>query len=103
MDQNTPPTIRIARIGTFTSNEGIAVSFGAAELEAAAAAYDPQADPAPLVVGHPRLDDPAYGWVSGLRLRRASVPASITSRAERGSGTTAMDMMDAALLEMREA
>lgn len=65
MDQ-TPPTIRIARAGTFTSNEGVQVSFAAADLAAAAAAYDPSADPAPLVIGHPKLDDPAYGWVSGL-------------------------------------
>lgn len=66
MDQTKPPAIRIARTGTFTSNEGMQVSFGAAELAATAEAYDPAADPAPLVVGHPKLDDPAYGWVSGL-------------------------------------
>lgn len=75
MDQKTPPTIRIARIGTFTSNEGIAVSFGAADLAAAAAAYDPVADPAPLVVGHPRLDDPAYGWVAGLAVQDGELVA----------------------------
>jgi len=66
MSETTNPSIRIARLGTFTSNEGIQVSFGAAELAAAAAAYDPGADPAPLVIGHPKLEDPAYGWVSGL-------------------------------------
>lgn len=67
MDQ-TSPSIRIARVGTFTSNEGVKVSFGAKELAAAASAYDPALDPAPLVVGHPKLDDPAYGWVSGLAM-----------------------------------
>jgi hypothetical protein len=66
MSKTTTPSIRIARLGTFTSNEGVQVSFGAAELAAAAAAYDPDSDPAPLVIGHPKLDDPAYGWVSGL-------------------------------------
>lgn len=65
MDQ-TPPTIRIARPGTFTSNEGVAVSFSEELLAATAAAYDPASDPAPLVIGHPRLDDPAYGWVDSL-------------------------------------
>lgn len=60
------PTIRIARTGTFTSNEGVRVTFDAAMLEATAAAYRPDADPAPLVVGHPALDDPAYGWVANL-------------------------------------
>lgn len=76
MDQGPAPTIRIARIGTFTSNEGVQVSFGAAELAAAAAAYDPQDDPAPLVVGHPRLDDPAYGWVSGLAVQDGELVAT---------------------------
>lgn len=81
MDQPTapdkkPPAIRIARVGTFTSNEGVQVSFGAAELADAAAAYDSQADPAPLVVGHPRLDDPAYGWVSGLAVQDGELVAT---------------------------
>lgn len=70
------PTIRIARVGTFTSNEGVQVSFGAADLAAAAAAYDPKDDPAPLVVGHPRLDDPAYGWVSGLSVQDGELVAT---------------------------
>lgn len=76
MDQTKPRTIRIARTGTFTSNEGIQVSFGAAELAATAAAYDPAADPAPLVVGHPKLDDPAYGWVSGLAVEGDTLVAT---------------------------
>ena len=65
MDQ-TPPTIRLARVGKFTSNEGVEVSFSEEMLAQIADAYDPAADPAPLVVGHPRLDDPAYGWVDSL-------------------------------------
>jgi hypothetical protein len=35
-------------------------------LAAIAEAYDPSADPAPLVIGHPKLDAPAYGWVKSL-------------------------------------
>ncbi|MEW5727730.1 MAG: peptidase [Pseudomonadota bacterium] len=31
-----------------------------------AAVYDPALHQAPLVVGHPQTDDPAYGWVTGL-------------------------------------
>lgn len=71
MAQNgTPKTdiepIRIFRPGTFTSVEGTQVSFGAAELQAIAAAYDAETDPAPLVIGHPQVEDPAYGWVDRL-------------------------------------
>lgn len=65
---NAAKPIRIFRPGTFTSVEGVVVSFGTDELGAIASAYNAQAgvDPAPLVVGHPRLDDPAYGWVDTL-------------------------------------
>jgi hypothetical protein len=75
MDQ-TPPTIRLARVGKFTSNEGVEVSFTEEMMAATAAAYDASADPAPLVVGHPRLDDPAYGWVAGLALQGGELVAT---------------------------
>lgn len=61
--------IRIFRAGDFVSAEGTEVSFTAADLAAIAAAYDPASDPAPLVVGHPRMDDPAYGWVGRLEVQ----------------------------------
>lgn len=61
--------IRIFRKGSFTSVEGVKVSFGDAELAEVAASYDREKDPAPLVIGHPRLDDPAYGWVDRLEVR----------------------------------
>jgi hypothetical protein len=60
--------ITIMRPGTFTSVEGKAVSFSAEDLARVAAAYDPDSDPAPLVVGHPALDAPAYGWAKALRM-----------------------------------
>lgn len=64
----TAPTIRIFRPGTFTSVEGTEVSLGEAELQAIASAYDPAKDPAPLVIGHPKMDAPAYGWVKSLSI-----------------------------------
>lgn len=72
----TTPTIRIARCGTFVSNEGVSVTFGEAELAAAASAYNATRDPAPLVIGHPALDDPAYGWVDDLRVEDGALVAS---------------------------
>lgn len=73
--QQTPPTIRLARAGKFTSNEGVEVSFTEAMMAQIAEAYDPAADPAPLVVGHPRLDDPAYGWVDSLAVEGGELVA----------------------------
>lgn len=58
--------IEIFRPGRFTALNGADLSFTEADLIAAAAAYDPALAPAPLVVGHPHHDAPAYGWVKGL-------------------------------------
>ena len=46
--------------------EGAELSFSEQDLRASAAAYDPSLHEAPLVVGHPQHNLPAYGWVSGL-------------------------------------
>lgn len=59
--------IEVFKPGTHTSNAGDAVSFSAAEVQAIASAYDPAAHDAPVVVGHPKDNAPAYGWVKGLR------------------------------------
>lgn len=70
MSQAEAPEIRIFRPGTFTSMEGVDVSFTEADMRAIAAAYDAENAPAPLVVGHPRTDDPAWGWVGALSVNR---------------------------------
>lgn len=58
--------IQIFKVGTHTASSGQTLTFSAADLAATAAAYDPAKFEAPLVVGHPALDDPAYGWVKEL-------------------------------------
>lgn len=63
---NKSKAIQIFRPGTFQPMEGPVLSFSEADLEAAARAYDPAVHEAPLVVGHPRNDNPAYGWVGAL-------------------------------------
>ncbi|PWR23362.1 peptidase [Zavarzinia compransoris] len=59
-------TIDIFRTGRHIAASGEALTFSAADLAATVAAYDPATHDAPLVVGHPASDDPAYGWVAGL-------------------------------------
>ncbi|MDO5622308.1 MAG: hypothetical protein Q4G24_12650 [Paracoccus sp. (in: a-proteobacteria)] len=54
--------IEVFRPGTFTPMGGKPLTFSAAELRAAADAYDPAIAPAPIVVGHPSADTPAFGW-----------------------------------------
>jgi hypothetical protein len=48
--------------------DGSELVFGVAGLAATVAAYDPAVHEAPIVVGHPAHDQPAYGWVKGLRI-----------------------------------
>ena len=50
---------------TFRSR-GVARSFSESDIRSIAGAYDPTKHEAPIVVGHPRDDTPAYGWVGGL-------------------------------------
>ena len=57
----------IFRAGRHRTIGGQTVEFSAADLAAVAAAYDTAVHEAPLVIGHPKTDDPAMGWVSGLK------------------------------------
>ncbi|SCW56143.1 hypothetical protein SAMN02927924_01364 [Sphingobium faniae] len=50
--------------------------FGPSKLAEIAAAYDPASDPAPLVIGHPQLDHPAYGWVESLTVEDGELIAT---------------------------
>ena len=70
-------TIRIFKPGSFTSVDGSRHSFSRDDLVQAAAAYDPEGDPAPLVIGHPAIDHPAYGWATGLRLEGDELIADV--------------------------
>jgi hypothetical protein len=77
-DRKAPvdPQIEIFRAGRHTPMEGGALSFSEADLAAMASAYDPAVHEAPIVVGHPRADAPAYGWVGGLALAGDRLQAS---------------------------
>jgi hypothetical protein len=66
MDKPTPKLIHVFRAGTHVTAAGEKIEFSAADLAATAAAYNPALHEAPLVVGHPKTDDPAYGWGKGF-------------------------------------
>lgn len=65
---NTTPHIEIFRPGTFTSAEGVELTFTAGDVRSMVAGYDPALFEAPLVVGHPKMDAPAYGWADRLEM-----------------------------------
>ncbi len=55
---------------------GVSLSFTEADLKATVAAYDPAKHEAPLVVGHPQHDTPAYGWVGSLAVVNGALEAT---------------------------
>lgn len=62
-----PSPIHIFRPGRHTAMQGRTLEFSDADLAATANAYDPALHEAPLVIGHPAANAPAFGWVAGLR------------------------------------
>lgn len=54
------------RAGRHLDNQGRAVEFSETELAASIAGYDPALHRAPLVIGHPKDNGPAFGWVQSL-------------------------------------
>jgi hypothetical protein len=76
MKTNKP--IQIFKPGKHTAMSGAALSFSETDLSATAAAYDPAKHEAPLVCGHPKHDDPAYGWVGALSFSDGALEANPT-------------------------
>ncbi len=65
-------TVEIFRAGTRHDANGQLVTITADDLKAVAENYSPEYHEAPLVIGHPKSDLPAYGWV-----RRLSVDGDV--------------------------
>jgi hypothetical protein len=61
------PWIEIFVAGTHTDASGRQMTFTEAHLDEVVASYDPKVHEAPVVVGHPKTDDPALGWISALK------------------------------------
>ncbi len=51
--------------------------FTTPQLAALAASYDPAKQEAPIVVGHPKIDAPAFGWVKALRMDGDTLQAQL--------------------------
>lgn len=62
----TAKPLHIFKAGKHTAMSGARLAFSESDLAASAAAYDPELHEAPLVIGHPRHDMPAYGWVKSV-------------------------------------
>ncbi len=58
--------LHIFKPGTHTAMSGVTFDFAESDLAATVKAYDPALHEAPLVIGHPKHDAPAAGWVKSL-------------------------------------
>ena len=52
--------------GSFVANDGRKLTFQPSVIDELAESYDPAVFAAPIVVGHPKTDSPAYGHVGAL-------------------------------------
>jgi len=62
------PVIHLFKPGTHIDMGGQQLTFSESDLSATVAAYDPAKHEAPLCIGHPQDDAPAYGWVQSLQM-----------------------------------
>lgn len=60
--------IEIFKVGTHTAMSGQTIPFDHDQLAAAVAAYQPDLHEAPIVVGHPKDNHPAFGWIEKISL-----------------------------------
>lgn len=58
----------ILKTGKFTSSNGVEKEFNLSDLEKIAADYNPSVSEAPIVIGHPKTNDPAFGWIDSLKV-----------------------------------
>lgn len=56
----------IFKTGTHTSDKGVVKDYTLDDLNFIAQSYKPEEDEAPIVIGHPEDNDPAFGWISSL-------------------------------------
>lgn len=64
--------IEIFKTGTHTDAAGNTRTWTEEDLDSIAAKYNPAGHEAPVVIGHPKDNAPAFGWVEGLE-RKGSV------------------------------
>ncbi len=57
---------RIFRAGTHRAENGQTYTFTEADVQSIAASYDPALLKSPYVIGHPKTNEPAWGWAGAL-------------------------------------
>ncbi|MFQ5701491.1 MAG: hypothetical protein ACE5HU_06585, partial [Acidobacteriota bacterium] len=68
-----PKWIPVFRVGDY----GVKGRWTEADVDGIVHDYNPALHEAPVVIGHPQADKPAYGWVKGLRRAGSLLEAQI--------------------------
>jgi len=74
--------IEIFKSGTHTDSSGNTREWTDKDLEEIASLYDPAKHEAPIVIGHPEHDSPAYGWVESLKVEGGRLLAKVKDVAD---------------------
>ena len=79
MVNSTParPWVHVLKAGTHRDMHGNAVAFTAGDLSAIARNYRPERHPAPVVIGHPTTNGPAFGWITAFAAHRGELEAEL--------------------------
>ncbi len=77
-----PAQIEIFRAGAHVDDAGVVRNFSEADVAGMVAAYNPAIRQAPLTIGHPKDNLPAYGWVSSLAVNAAGRLAMDTTQVQ---------------------
>lgn len=59
--------IPVFRTGTHTDSNGNTRIWGENDLDSIVSKYDPSHHEAPIVIGHPKDNSPAWGWIESLK------------------------------------
>jgi hypothetical protein len=59
--------IAVFRVGTWTDSAGRTKTWTEEDIDRIVSTYDPSKSEAPVVIGHPKDNAPAYGWVEALK------------------------------------
>lgn len=65
--------VEIFRAGKHTAMSGQVLEFTAEHARQIVEGYSPEVYRAPIVIGHPKIEDPAFGWVDALQLNDRGV------------------------------
>src|SRR5574338_371952 len=72
----------IFRTGTWTSDKGVTKNYSEEDLDKIVANYNSE-DPAPIVIGHPENNSPAFGWIDSIKRvadRLIAVPKQLNDK-----------------------